>query len=169
MNRLRSTRANLERGFSLFEVLITVVVISIGLLGLAGLQFAGLRASNNAQEHTYANLLAQDIEERIRANPGGNYTAISLSTGGSAPTALYDCATTSCSASNMRNYDKKQWYYTIKNGGAGYNVPILPNTTINVLGSVKDFLHCNGGDYYIITISWGDPSGLQTLPAQYCL
>ena len=77
--KLRSAKLIPERGFSLFEVLITVVVISIGLLGLAGLQFAGLRAANNAQEHTLAVYLIQDIEERIHANRLSNYGSINLS------------------------------------------------------------------------------------------
>src|SRR3569832_2164364 len=57
--------------FSLFEVLVTVVEVGIGLLGLAGLQFAGLRASNQAQDATYATQLAQEVAERIRANRAG--------------------------------------------------------------------------------------------------
>src|SRR3569833_1611906 len=59
------------QGFSLFEVLVTVVVVGIGLLGLAGLQFAGLRASNQAQDATYATQLALEVAERKRANRAG--------------------------------------------------------------------------------------------------
>jgi Tfp pilus assembly protein PilV len=47
-------------------VLITMVVISIGLLGMAGLHFAGLRAAGYAQQQTLASLLAQDIEASMR-------------------------------------------------------------------------------------------------------
>src|SRR3569833_1926474 len=59
------------QGFSLFEVLVTVVAVGSGLQGLAGLQFAGLRASNQAQDATYATQLAQEVAERIRANRAG--------------------------------------------------------------------------------------------------
>ena len=60
-----------SQGFSLFEELVTVVVVGIGILGLEGLQFAGLRASNQAQDATYATQLAQEVAERIRANRAG--------------------------------------------------------------------------------------------------
>src|SRR3569832_990684 len=59
------------QGISLFEVLVSVVVVGIGLLGLAGLQFAGLRASIQAQDATYATQLAQEVAERIWANRAG--------------------------------------------------------------------------------------------------
>lgn len=150
----------MERGFSLFEVLITVVVVSIGLLGLAGLQFAGLRAANRAQEHTYANLLAQDIEERIRANQASGYLPFTqIDTVSAAPTAI-DCTTNDCNADEMRDFDRRRWYYMINSGGDINldNTPILPKATINV---------ANAGITYTITISWGNPA--QTLTANFSL
>ena len=79
MSKPGSIRAQLEQGFSLLEVLITVVVVSIGLLGLAGMQFTGLRSANSAQEHTLAVNFLQDIEERIHANQqNNNYGGITL-------------------------------------------------------------------------------------------
>lgn len=55
-------------GFSLLEVLIAVLVLSIGLLGLAGLHAVGLRSVDSANLRTQATVLAQDILERMRAN-----------------------------------------------------------------------------------------------------
>src|SRR3569623_1266887 len=107
---LISHRGNLQQGFSLFVVLITVVVLSIGLLGLAGLQFAGMRAANDAQEHTYAALLAQDIAERLRANRGSRYDAVSLA----ATTA--DCVTNYCDSASMKDFDRGQWYSAVYGG-----------------------------------------------------
>ncbi len=57
-----------QSGFSLVEVLITVVLVSIGLLGLAGLQLTSVQNSNSSGERFIATTLAQDILERMRAN-----------------------------------------------------------------------------------------------------
>ena len=57
-----------QSGLSLIEVLITVVLVSIGLLGLAGLQLTSVRNSNSSGERFIATTLAQDIIERMRAN-----------------------------------------------------------------------------------------------------
>ena len=56
-------------GFTLLEVLIALVVLSIGLLGIAALQGVGLRSSQGAYLTSQASLLAYDIADRIRANP----------------------------------------------------------------------------------------------------
>jgi len=60
----------LAHGFTLLEVLIALVVLSIGLLGLAALQVTGLRSTHGANLVSQASLLAYDMADRIRANPG---------------------------------------------------------------------------------------------------
>lgn len=55
-------------GFTLVEVLIALVVLSIGMLGIAALYLDSLRASRAALSRTQAVTLAGDIGERIRAN-----------------------------------------------------------------------------------------------------
>jgi len=67
MNRNRQT----IRGFTLIEVLVTLVVLAIGLLGLAGLQASSLKHNNNAYQRTQATYLAYDILDRMRTNPVG--------------------------------------------------------------------------------------------------
>jgi type IV pilus assembly protein PilV len=62
-------RSKYVLGFTLIEVLVTIVVVSIGLLGLAGLQINGLRANVSSEARSKATLLANDIIERMRANP----------------------------------------------------------------------------------------------------
>lgn len=60
-----------QSGITLIEVLITVVLVSIGLLGLAGLQLTSVQNSNSSNERFMATTLAQDILERMRANRAG--------------------------------------------------------------------------------------------------
>jgi type IV pilus assembly protein PilV len=60
--------AGRQAGVSLVEVLVASVVLSIGLLGLAGLQASGLRAGQSSIHRSQAAQLAYDIVERIRVN-----------------------------------------------------------------------------------------------------
>lgn len=55
-------------GFTLIEVLVAVLVLSIGLLGLAGLQTASLRNNNSAYMRSQAAILAYDMADRMRSN-----------------------------------------------------------------------------------------------------
>jgi type IV pilus assembly protein PilV len=57
-------------GFTLLEVLIAVLVLSIGLLGLAGLQITSLKFNHSAYMRTAATNLAYDMADRMRVNRG---------------------------------------------------------------------------------------------------
>ncbi len=57
-----------EQGVTLLEVLITVVILSVGLLGSAMLQFNSVRLNNDAFLRSQATNLAYDMSDRIRAN-----------------------------------------------------------------------------------------------------
>lgn len=57
-----------SRGLTLVETLVALLVLSIGLLGLAGLQTSSLRFNNSALHRTQATALAYDVVDRMRAN-----------------------------------------------------------------------------------------------------
>lgn len=57
-----------QSGFTLLEVLVAVLVLSIGLLGLAGLMASGIRNNQSAYQRTQATWLAYDIVDRMRIN-----------------------------------------------------------------------------------------------------
>lgn len=57
-----------QKGFTLLEVLVAMLVLSIGLLGLAGLMASGLRNNHSAYYRTQATWLAYDVMDRMRAN-----------------------------------------------------------------------------------------------------
>lgn len=61
-------RAARARGFTLIESLVALLVLSIGLLGIAAMQLASLQANNGAFQRTQATFLAQDMADRMRAN-----------------------------------------------------------------------------------------------------
>ena len=73
-----------ETGFSLVESMVALVVISVGMLGIAALKTQGLGAGRTAQYRTQAVNLAADMADRIRANRLGN-------SGYAAPEAADEC------------------------------------------------------------------------------
>lgn len=66
-----------QRGVSLIEVLVSVLVLGIGLLGVAALQTSSIRNTNSSLEKTMAVILTDTLAELLRANPAearlGNY------------------------------------------------------------------------------------------------
>jgi type IV pilus assembly protein PilV len=69
---------HMERGSSLIEVLITLLIFAIGMLGMAALQLNALQGTADSAQRSQSTWILQDIAERIRANPQGsaaNYAA----------------------------------------------------------------------------------------------
>ncbi|MCC6207187.1 MAG: type IV pilus modification protein PilV, partial [Gammaproteobacteria bacterium] len=132
-----------ERGFTLIEVLVTVIVLAIGLLGLAGLQLGGLRYSFSAYQRSQATIMANDIVDRMRANR-------TVAAAGAYDTDIgdepddEDCTGVGadCSAATMADADLFEWKQTLSD--------ILPSGD----GSVA-----RDGDRFIITIQWDDTRG----------
>ena len=79
-NQWMSLRGGCNSGFSLLKVMVAMLVLSIGLIGIAGLQMAGLRSNQNAFLRSQATILASDIIDRMRVNTqgvqNGNYNSI---------------------------------------------------------------------------------------------
>lgn len=89
------------------EVLITVVILSVGLLGLAGLQLTGLRANSTAEARSVATLLAYDMTDRMRANLDGVNSGAYDSIDGTETDP--GCIATGCSTAQLAQYDAWQW------------------------------------------------------------
>lgn len=150
MTTLQRQHRTTQRGFTLVEVLVALVVMAVGLLGIAGLYVEGLRAGRTSIYRTAAVSLARDMAERIRANPQGAYE-------GSGPGTDYDCVngTADCSADELAEDDWLRWLADLGRrlpAGAAGEVNI---TEIPPLRQVD------------ITVSW--PEGAQEEPASYTL
>ena len=104
-----------RQGFSLIEVLVALVVMSVGLLTVAALQVYSLRNGSVALNGTRATLLASDIVDRIRANPAGaQFYSLGLNEGAANPGV--DCVDTvdnqinaPCTPQVMAEYDLWEW------------------------------------------------------------
>lgn len=103
-------------GFSLIEVLIALVILSVGLLGLAGLQTSSLHANDGAYLRTQANVLAYNLFDRMRANiseakDGAYNRAITDSAPTNPPVCIptADVPTPDCSPAELAQWDLSQW------------------------------------------------------------
>ncbi len=100
-----------QSGFTIVEALVTFLILSVGLLGMAGLQTKGLQMDQNAYQRSQAAMLAQDIGDRMRVNilqvraPNNAYD---IALGDDAQTSI-NCVTATCDAAGMSQFDLFQW------------------------------------------------------------
>ena len=93
------------KGFSLLEVLVAIVVVSTGVLGVAGLQISSMQNNTSALFRTQASQLAYDIIDRARANPEGDYMVNLADDAPGSP----NCVNQECAPAEMTDYDLSLW------------------------------------------------------------
>lgn len=152
------TTKKFDEGFSMIEVLVSLFVLSIGLLGIAFLQAQGMRLTTDSYLRTQATILAYNIIDSIRANKTGSDSgAYCLSTGAPAD----PCNTTAAPAANncgdgsgctskeaVAGYDITRWY-TLQNAYLPVSATpssIQRQTVVTALG--------NTVFQYTITMRW---------------
>lgn len=89
-------------GFSLIEVMVTMMILSFGLLGIAGLLVSGVSNAASSEAMTKASQLAADMADRMRANP-----TVALSATSEYITAYTD--NPPASPASIAQNDKKVW------------------------------------------------------------
>ncbi len=118
-------------GFTLLEAMIALVVLSVGLLGLAGLQAQGLRFNHDAYVRSQGTILAYDMIERMRTNAANAASYI-----GGAPATL-------CGAGgSLAENDRACWHQIV--------AQTLPGGSATITAG--------GGGLYDITLTWLDRS-----------
>lgn len=155
--RFSNTRCG---GFTLLEVLVALVVLSVGLLGLTGLQATSLRNNHSAFLRSQATVAINDIMDRMRANrtvaKDGLYALTTATTAGSLGTPCV----TSCTDTQLRTRDQIEWLQQVSR---------LPN------GDGSIVMQQIGGDpdrdLAIVRVQWnddrtGDPENLRVLEAR---
>ena len=94
-----------NQGFSMIEVLVSLVVLSIGLMGLGGLQIASLKGASYAHNRTEASLLVMDLSDRMRTNilgvADGKYRIAS----NYSCSSVRDCNTNECNSDQLALFD----------------------------------------------------------------
>ncbi len=153
-----SQRAAINRrsqsGFTLIEVLVSVLVLAIGLVGVAALQGVSLKNTQSSFMRSQATALAYDIADRMRANALS--ARIGLYDPGTA-TLVADCkSTTGCTPRDMAKHDLAEWNSAIATYlpmGQGF---ICIDSTPND-GASATSPACDGvGTQFAVKIWWDD-------------
>lgn len=151
-----------SRGFSLVEVMVAIVILAIGLVGLASLQMTGLKNNQSAYHRSIATILANDIADRMKANPNGVKLG-HYNNGIAADVAATVCEGNSiCTASDMARYDLKKWNDALARklpGGKGMVCSTDPTkmSTLGYSSSPTDgCVATANSDFYVIRIWWDD-------------
>ena len=139
------TRIRRQAGFSLVEVMVALVVLAVGMLGIASLYVTTLRTSGSAMSRMQAVNLATDLADRIRANrfAGTAYAGTP---------AMRSCigAAQNCNQDDMAANDLYLWQEQIDF--------LLPGTAADSQGTV---VYAAGAgdepDRYTITVLWKEP------------
>ncbi len=91
-----------QAGFSLVEVLITLVIMSVGMLGIAGLYVQSMQAGRTSMFRHHAVTLAGDVADRIRANPTADIAyAAPVGVDNSCVLGGIDCSPTQMAANDI--------------------------------------------------------------------
>lgn len=123
-------------GFSLIEVLVSVVVLSVGLLGLAGLQTNVIKFNHSAYLRSIAIYQTENIIDRMRSNKKG-VEANAYIVGIAKKESNIKSNCNPCSATEIAEQDILTWNQS--------NNQLLPNGQ----GTIQ-----TNGDLYIVTIMW---------------
>ncbi len=145
-----------QSGFSLVEALVALLVLSIGLLGIAGLFVESVRNSRTALLRTQVINLVGDMADRIRANATAR-AAYDIASYGGEPAAR-DCAPTpggdgaNCSMAALAEDDLASWVAAVRTA-----LPALGDAPPQA--QVQYFPPGVPGapERYLITVSWLEP------------
>lgn len=145
-----ATRFKRDQGFTLVEILVAVVVLAIGLLGLAGLQATSLRFNSSAYLRSQATNLAYEMADRMRANRqaamSGDYDPEAFE----APPPA--CAAVAPAGTTVAERDVRAWRKAL--------ACTLPSGT----GSIQRI----AGNIFRVTVRWDDSRG-QSAPQDFAM
>ena len=154
MMKLYSTQHS-QLGLSMLEVLISVAILSIGLLGLAGLQSRLQVSEMEAYQRAQALILLDDMVSRITLN---RKNAISYVTGATSPVgAGMTCPTATTS---IKDKDEKEWCESLQ-GATETQGSDKVGAFIGGRGCVEDL----GGNQYMVTVAWQGLAPISAPPA----
>lgn len=144
-------------GFTLLEVMISIVIIAFGLLGIAGLQAFALKNTQSASLRLTATVLAEGMIDRVRANQAGmldnEYDRPNVGDYASG----VNCDGAICTAAQMADFDRAQWTTQLQRrlpGGQG--IVCLDSTPNDGASAAAPACDGTGAVMYVVKIWWND-------------
>lgn len=118
------------QGLTMLEMLVALVVLSVGLIGVAALQMRGQQFNYFAYIRTQATFLAYDLMDRMRINEDAAYQGLYQTE----CTNLDEknCVNTSCSAIDLAGYDLAQWCQLLELLPEGRAIVNFENNTYEI-------------------------------------
>lgn len=159
---------NVQRGASIIEVLVTIVILAIGLLGLAGMQGQILTAELESYQRAQAVLLMNDMVDRMTTNRSAAATYVTTTPLGTGDTQLLSCATLAAGLAK----DQCEWSNDLK-GASERKGTANAGAMVNALGCVQLITPENAAagvcqpGIYLVTVAW-QGSNLTTAPGVTC-
>ena len=152
-----ATRQRSAAGYALMEALVAVIVASVGFIGAARMQTAGMSLANSAQSRQKATLLGYQMTDRIRANRDGFEKG--LYNNPATPVAADKACLTDadgCTSAELAAADLREWLddvAVLPEGTGKVCVDSTPNDTDATPASPK----CDGlGSVIAVKIWWAD-------------
>lgn len=141
-----STHHQLQRGISLLESLVAIVVMALGILGILGMQMRTLSNTQTSLYRAQAIRLIEDLNERMMANPNAFLnTDRYLSSWADKPAAEANCNSKACDSAALAQFDLAQWKTQVATA--------LPNGNASVFLS-EDEVQANNRRQLGVMISW---------------
>lgn len=159
LNRKVRCDASKTRGFTLVEVLVSLVILSLGLLGIAKLMLFSSHSNDSAYLRSQASDLAYEMLDDMRANivqAGTNAYDTAAATPPANPG--FSCVTAAACA-NVAAFDVYQWKLRLNANSGIAPAGALPNGQ----GSVATVTAPNGQATVTIIVSWDDSVAQTTL------
>ena len=152
MNNLRKSV-----GFTMLEVMISIVIIAFGLLGVAGLQAFALKNTQSANFRLTATTLANDIIDRMKSNYAGVSSGSYNRPNSGDYEASVNCNGAPCSAALLGDFDRAEWARRVRQalpGGVG--IVCLDSTPNDGANAGVPACDGNGDVMYVVKIWWND-------------
>jgi type IV pilus assembly protein PilV len=145
MVNVRSLPPHGQRGTSMIEVLVTIVILAIGLLGLAGLQSRLQASEMESYQRAQALVLLDDMASRIAANRA-NAASYAVAAPTTAPLGSKTCP---APTSTQQGKDAAEWCQALQ-GAAETSGSGKVGAMLGGRGCVEDL----GGGEYLVTVAW---------------
>lgn len=144
-----------EAGFTLIEVLIAVLILTVGLLALGGVQVAGMKATLDGYMRSQAAIAAQDMADRMRANLGGVDANAYANVTGTLPAVPPTCrqGTAACTTTDVANRDIYDWLTSLSSA-TQINLPGGTGRVACIDKDTSDADTCTNGSPHTITVMW---------------